>query len=290
MTNAVDTGYWTGGIIYTPAVGPAIDLEFGTVDANGIGWILVDFDGMDGVDTVGQVVQRAGDHGGYATPQWYGSRVFNLTVRASGPSQALRDVARATLQQAIPVSDLALFRFDEPIPKQMLMRRSGRIPEKYVALTEVEFSIALVAPDPRKYSTVLHQLTANQGAMAAGLAPPWTPPITLPAGSPPMAVSCVNAGSFETRPVVSIQGPVTAPAVVNQTTGQAVSFSALTLGASDVLAVDFANKQGLLNGVFRPADLWSSWWVMPPGATGVQVTGTASTGASMTVAWRDAWI
>lgn len=290
MTNAVDTGYWTGGILYTPAVGPAIDLEFGVVDANGIGWILLSFDGLDGVDTVGQVVQRAGDHGGFATPQWYGPRVFTLVVRASGPSQAFRDVARATLQQAVPISDLATFRFDEPIPKQMQMRRSGRITETYPALTEAEFTIGLVAPDPRRYSTALHQSVVVQGAMAAGLAPPWTPPITLPAGAPPMSVSVTNAGSFETRPVVSIQGPVTGPAVVNQNTGQTVSFSSLTLGASDVLAVDFNNRQGLLNGVFRPADLWSSWWVMPPGTTGVQMTGTASTGASMTVASRDAWI
>ena len=293
MTAAVDVGFWTGGITYTPAVGagPATDLEFGAVDANGIGWMLNSFDGMGGPDTVGQVVQQAGDHGGWATPQFYGPRVMTLTVTASAPSWALRDVARATLQQAVPVSDLALLRLDEPVPKQMLVRRSGGLPEKSLNLTDVQFSVILVAPDPRKYGTVLHSLTATQQSIAAGLAPPLTPPITLPAGFPPMAVACTNAGSFETRPVVTIRGPITGPGVVNQATGQKVTFSSLTLATSlDVLAVDFLNRQALLNGAYRTADLSSSWWVLPPGTTTVQVTGTGTTGSQTTVAWRDAWI
>lgn len=290
MNAVVDVGYWTGGITYTPAVGTATDLEFGVVDASGIGWILNGFDGMGGPDTVGQVVQQAGDHGGWATPQYYAPRVMTLTVTASAPSQALRDVARATLQQAVPVSDLALLRFNEPIPKQMSVRRTGAIPETYPTLTEVRFSVVLVAPDPRKYGTVQHSVTVNQGTYAAGLAPPLTPPLALPAGFPPMSTVITNAGSFETRPTVTIAGPVTAPAVVNTTTGQTVSFSTLTLGSTDVLIVDFLNKQATLNGVYRTADLASAWWVAQPGSTGVQVTGTATSGAYMTVTWRDAWI
>jgi hypothetical protein len=290
MTGATDVGYWTGGILYTPAVGPATDLEFGDVDANGTAWMLNQVVGADGPATSGQVVQQAGDHGGWATPQFYAPRTLTLTVTASAPSQALRDVARAAMQQAVPVSDLALLRLDEPIPKQMMVRRSGPLTETYPVLTDVEFTVGLVAPDPRKYSTVLHQLTANQGPGPAGLAPPFTPPFTLPAGAGPMSVSVTNAGSFETRPLVTITGPMSAPGVVNQTTGQTVTFPTITLGASDVLAMDFLNKQATLNGAYRPADISSAWWLLPPGTTGVQVTGTGSAGASMQVQWRDAWI
>jgi len=291
MTGTPETGYWTGGIIYTPAVGPAIDLELGATDANGTNWMLLAFDGLDGVDVAGQVVQRAGDHGAYAPPQYYAARNITLTVQASALSQALRDVARATMQQAVPVSDLALFRFDEPIPKQMYVRRSGRLTETYQNNVEATFTVGLVAPDPRKYSTVLHQAVVNQGAAAAGLAPPWTPPITLPAGAPPMALSASNAGSFETRPTVVVQGPVIAPQIVNVTTGQTVSYTSLTLGATDQLVVDFNSRTATFNGAFRPADLSSAWWVMPQASTTtVQLYGTASPGASMTVQWRDAWI
>jgi hypothetical protein len=172
----------------------------------------------------------------------------------------------------------------------MGVRRSGPILETYSTLVDAIFSIPLVAPDPRKYGTVLHTLTATQASAAAGLAPPFTPPFTLPAGAPPMAVACTNAGSFETRPTITITGPITSPAVVNQTTGQTIGFTGMTLAASDVLVVDLAAKQATLNGVYRTADVGSSWWVLPPGTTTVQVTGTAATGAQMTVTSRDAWI
>lgn len=290
-----DLGYFTGGITYTPATGggPATDLEFGVTDANGTWWLIKSWSGLDGADTAGQVVQRAGDHGAWPTPQWYGPRTITLTVQATARTQALRDVARAFLQQAIPVgsdSSLATLRWDEPVPVQLGVRRSGRIAETYTTLTDAVFSVPLIAPDPRKYSTVLHTLTAVQGASAAGLAPPLTPPLTLPAGTPPMAVSCTNAGSFETRPVVTVGGPISSPAVVNQSTGQSISFTGMVLAATDVLSVDLNARQATLNGVYRPADTASSWWVMPPGTTTVRVTGTATTGAQMTVAWRDAWI
>lgn len=290
MTAAPGTGVFSAGILYTPAYGGSFDVEFGAVDATGTAWILSDVDdGWGSPPVVGQVVQRQGNHGGYATPAYFGPRVFNVTVTAVAATQAMRDVARAALQQAFPVNDLALWRLDEPVPKQCQVRRSGQIMEKALNTVHCQFGIALVAPDCRKYSTVLQTVTAAQGAGAAGIAPPWTPPITLPAGAPPMSVSCTNGGNFQTEPTVTITGPITGPAVVNQTTGQTVSFSGLVVGASDVLVVDFYNQQGSLNGSFRPGDVSSSWWTMQPGTTGIRVTGTASTGASMTVAWRDAW-
>lgn len=286
-----DLGYFTAGVLSTPAIGPPVDLEFGVTDANGTWWLITGWTGMDGPDVVGQVVQKAGDHGGLATPQFFGSRPLTLIVQATAVSQAQRDVARAFVAQAFPVNDLATLRWDEPVPVQMGIRRTGRIAETYMTLIDVVFSVPLVAPDPRKYSTVLHSLTSNQAAGPAGLAPPLTPPFTLPAGAPPMSVACFNAGSFETRPLVTIQGPISGPAVVNQATGQTVSFSGLTLGATDQLVVDLNAQQATFNGAVRPADLFSSWWVLPQQTTTtVQVTGTGGTGSQMRVDWRDAWI
>ncbi len=295
MTATPEVGFWTGSIAYSPAVGPPITINLGASDGAGTQWVLNDFTGLDGVPTAGQVVQRAGDHGGYASPQFLAPRPITLTITASAISQAQRDVARYALHQAIPVgsgggSDLALFTFNEPVAKQCLVRLSGAISEACVATSEVTFTVGLIAPDPRLYSTAQHSAVGNTGALAAGLAPPWTPPITLPAGAPPATVAATNAGNFETRPVITIQGPVVAPQVQNVTTGQVVSYSSLTLGAGDLLVLDFLNRVGTFNGVYRPADVYSSWSVMPPGATTFQMLGTASSGASMTVSWYDAWI
>jgi len=281
----------TGGIAYTPSLGSPANIEFGVTDANGVRWTIADLAGDDGPPLHGQVVPSAGDHGGLATPQFAGARLLTLTLQIIAPTPAARDVARAQVAMAFPINDLATFRIDESIPKQMYVRRSGEIPGPKSADSDVRLIIGLVAPDPRKYGTVLHTATATQASAAAGLAPPLTPPFTLPAGAPPMAVAVTNAGSFETRPTVTITGPITAPAVVNQTTGAAVSFSGMTLAASDQLVVDLLAKQSYLNGVYRTADISSSWWSLPQNATTtVQVTGTGATGSTMTVAWRDAWI
>lgn len=290
MTAAPEVGFWTGAISYTPAVGAPVTLDLGVTDADGTWWVLASWDGLGGAPTSGQVVQRAGDHGAYAPPQYYAARPITLVVRATATSRALRDKAEAAVGLAVPVSDLALLRFDEAIPKVMWVRRSGAIVPSYLTMADVELNIGLIAPDPRKYSAALKQQIALQGAAPAGLPMPWTFPITFPAGAPPMSVSATNAGSFETRPTVLIQGPVTAPRILNQVTGQTVSYTSLTLGATDQLVVDFLNRTALLNGAARPADATSAWWVMPPGTTGVQLLGTATAGASLTVQWRDAWI
>lgn len=281
----------TAGISYTPAVGPPAAIEFGITDANGVRWTVADLTGDDGPPLRGQVVPSAGDVGGWATPQFPAPRLMTLTLQIIAPTPAARDVARAQVAMAFPINDLATFRIDESIPKQMLVRRSGEIPGPKAADSDVRLIIGLVAPDPRKYGTVLHIASATQASAAAGLAPPLTPPFTLPAGAPPMATAVTNAGSYETRPTVTITGPITAPAVVNQTTGAAVSFSGMTLAASDQLVVDLNAKQSYLNGTFRTADISSSWWSLPQNTTTtVQVTGTGATGSTMTVAWRDAWI
>lgn len=290
MSGPPEVGIWTAGITSTPAFSAPIDLEFGTADSNGTWWVLADWTGLGGAPTAGGVVQRAGDHGAYAPPQYYAARPITLVVRATALSQALRDVARAQMGQAVPVSDIATLRLDEPIPKVMGVRRSGEIAENYLLLNEVEFTVGLIAPDPRKYSATLNSQQAVQGPPPAGLSFPLTFPLTFPSGSPPMSVSVTNAGSFETRPTVVVQGPVTAPQIVNQLTGQTVGYTGLTLGATDQLSVDFQNKVGYLNGAYRPADAVSAWWTLLPGTTGVQLLGTPTSGSSITVYWRDAWI
>lgn len=282
-----DIGFWTGSLAYAAA---GVTIPLGSTDSNGITWLLAKVDGMDGAPVVGQIMQRAGDHGGYPTPQYYGPRIVTLTVQASAPTQALRDTARALMQQACPVSDLATLVYNESTPKTMQVRRSGRLIEAYPTLLDVIFTIGLVAPDPRKYGTTTYALTASANGQLLGITPPLTPPILPPAQPPPGSITLTNHGNFETRPLIVINGPISSPALYNQTTGQTISFSMLTLGANDQLTVDLLNRTAYLNGSFRPADLTSSWWVLSPGTSQVVLQGSAATGSQMTVTYQDAWM
>lgn len=298
-----DTGYWTGGLIYDAA---GLDIEFGTTDSNGITWLWQKIEGWDSPDIQGAgVIPRSGDHGAWASPQYFAARTMTLTVMASAKSQALRDTARAMLQQAVPVSDLAMLRYDEPVPKFTWVRRSGKVTEAYPTLADVTFTIGLVAPDPRKYS--MTQRSLQIGLLPSGgggsMVEPFTVPFSLAAAPPPGTAVATNGGNFMTPPVAVVTGPVTGPTLSNLTTGQTVSWDSLTLNTGDRLVVDFLNRQAYVNpttistspgipstgGTYWPADADSSWWQLAAGNNEVEFGGAAGTGSTATYYWRDSW-
>ena len=292
-----DVGFWTGSLTYSPSWSPSpLVIPFGAVDDNGICWQWQSIQGWDSPPTAGQgVIQRSADHGGWPAPQYYGPRVITLTIMASAPTQALRDYARALMQQIVPVNDLAVLQFNEPVPKQVYVRRNATasVTEACPTLTDVIFTIPMVAPDPRKYAVPPQSAGLVVGPPSStALALPFALPVSFPGNIPPSAtaVTAYNTGTFETRPVVSISGPITSPAVVNASTAQTVSFTGLTLGPTDQLVLDMDNRQPLLNGVFYAADVSSAWWVLEPGATQVYLDGITAGGASLTVVYSPAFI
>jgi Phage tail protein len=301
---AGDVGFWTGGII-NPLAG--LDIEFGAVDANGIAWIWQKITGWDGAPVQGAgVIPRSGDHGAWASPQYYAARTITLSATASAPTQALRDVARNELQQAVSVSNLVVLRYDEPIPKQALVRRSGAVTETPLTTVDVTFSIPLVAPDPRKYSATGKTLPISAVPSGAGgdMVVPFTVPFSLAAAPPPASNTAFNAGNFDSPPVAVITGPCVGPSLTNVTTGETVSWSTVTLNSGDQLVIDFLNRQAFLNppqipslpgqsaggGGYEPADLPSAWWRLQPGTSTIQFGGGTGTGANALVLYWDSYI
>ena len=293
---AGDIGFWTGQISYQPSWASApFVIPLGSVDGNGVAWILKSVTGWDAPPAVGQVIQRSADHGGWPSAQYYGPRLITLDVMASAPTQAARDVAKQQLVQSCPISDLATFTYNEPVPKLAYVRQNGtaKITTTCPTLTDAVFKIPFVAPDPRKYSTVPLAATAT---LPVPVINPLTLPVTLPAGfpgsTPPIdtAITCTNSGTFETRPTITIGGPISNPSVVNAATAQAITFTGLSMAATDQLVINTDARQAYLNGTFYPADVTSAWWVLDPGDTQVYLTGdNFAGGGTVTVQWASAW-
>jgi hypothetical protein len=294
---SADYGYWTGSISYQPSWSPAtFTIPLGSADSSGVAWTLLQApQGWDSPPTaVGQVIQRSGDHGGWPAAQFYGPRPITLSLWASAPNEALRDQARANLQQAVPFSDLAALTYNEPVPKVAYVRRNAAssIGETYPTLCDVVFSIPLVAPDPRKYAVTSQTLTSVTTTIVSPLTLPFTLPVTFPAGVPPGSegVIAVNSGTFETRPVVTVTGPVTSPSITNGTSGQTVSFTGLVLATGEQLVLNMDARQAFIDGAFQAADPSSAWWVLQPGQSIIYMSGTSLTGSVLSVTYQSAWI
>jgi hypothetical protein len=262
-------------------------------DSNGIAWIIQSLTGWDGPDVSGQVIQRAADQGTYPAAQYYASRSMVLTLRASAPDQATRDLARALLHQVIPVNDLCAFNYNEPIPKVAYVRRSGKITEQYDNLLEVVFTIAMIAPDPRKYSQTIYASASTTATAPSPITIPATVPLTLFNGVAPGILQVNNPGTFETRPDMVVWGPITGPAITLVQTGQTVSWwsPVVTLRTGDQLFIDFDAKQAFLNGVYVPADIISGWFDLSPGLNTISLNSILDTsGGQLSASYQAAWI
>jgi hypothetical protein len=77
-----------------------------------------------------------------------------------------------------------------------------------------------------------------------------------------------NGGTHTAYPVITLQGPIYNPALVDFSSGITMSFS-INLGAADSLVIDCKNKSVVLNGnISRRTSLAGlNWFSVPPGVT-----------------------
>jgi hypothetical protein len=161
-----------------------------------------------------------------------------------------------------------------------------------------DFQISLVSADPRIYSTTLYSTTvgAASASGAGGFSFPMAFPINFGAAAVTGQILAENRGNALTYPVLTINGPGTNPSVYNATTNQTIALI-YTLAAGESMVIDTLNRTVLLNGVavnnkYGAVDfLNTSWWGMVSGINDLRlIYYSYSTGASLRVDWRDAWI
>jgi hypothetical protein len=175
-------------------------------------------------------------------------------------------------------------------------RRSGRL--KITTLDDVhsKWECTLLAPDPLKYALDAQTAMLSIGVPPTGLAPPWTPPVALPARSPGAdRVTVTNAGTYETKPTIRLDGPGQDLQIINDTTGLNLAYD-VVLGLGDYLLIDCNAGVALLNGTAVRAPLAGSsvtaQFVIEPGPNDLRFLGTATSPdmvAIATVTFNSAW-
>ena len=104
------------------------------------------------------------------------------------------------------------------------------------------------------------------------------------------SVTIVNSGNRETPAVITINGPVRNPRIVNDTLGLTLRFT-IILGASDSLVIDLGSKTVRLNETSNQRGTLQSpnWFLIQPGQNFFRYQGDQGTGSSMKIEYRSAW-
>lgn len=271
------TSRLTGAIDDSQGSGVVIPLN--AVDDNAVDWRMQTLDGWDSADVEENAENKQGADGAFDANNYYGARLVTVGGMFTAPTYEEREAAEYRLRQAVPIRGrLVQLRIDEVVPKYVLGRRSGRL--KVTPLDDVhsKWETTLLCPDPLKYGLVPVYVSLSVAPPAAGLAPPWTPPITLPARASGIdTVTVTNTGQYDTQPVVRITGPGSSIQITNQATGLTLAYD-LTLGATDFLLADCHAGVALLNGTAprspAPGSTVTSRWVVQPGDNTLHMAAT----------------
>lgn len=131
----------------------------------------------------------------------------------------------------------------------------------------------LHSTDPRWYLVPSQSQTVGlPSTIGGGLSVPVTAPVSLTGGSAGGLLTVVNAGTFESRPVLIVTGPCTNPVIANTSIAGAPSIGVnITLNAGDQLVIDtdwhsvVYTVAGSTLGSSRRNDLMtaSTWWNLP---------------------------
>lgn len=279
------------------SAGSGVVIPLNAVDANYVDWRMQTLDGWDSADSEENAESKQGADGAFNADNYYGARLVTVGGLLAAPTYEEREAAEYRLRKAVPIRGrLVQLRIDETTPKYVMGRRSGRV--KITPLTSVhsKWECTILCPDPLKYGLIPVYANVSVPPPAAGLAPPWTPPVTLPARASGIdTVTVTNAGEYDTQPLVRIAGPGKSFQLANLRTGLTLLYD-LELGPTDFLVIDCHAGVALLNGVAprSPANgsAVTSRWVIQPRDNTLQLRGIATDPtlvATASVQFNPAW-
>lgn len=286
-----------GGVWPVPLTGAVLGELFlpaytgATLDEYGVQWKLTKLDGwFDGWAGSGGVDQRPQADGAWVSPQYAAPRVVHLggsmatgswdgvtrawdRLLSQVPFRHLGSLRVSTGEGALPELTALVRQHEKPL----LTRQGGR----------GEFSLSLLAPDPRRYEVTARSVSLVLPISTGGIAPPLAPPITIEASTSVSQAKLGNDGTVRTYPVLTITGPCPPATIVNLTTSEALRVvDAVPAGQS--LVIDVLAGTATTGGQSRR--VLGAWWGLVPGANEVAFRADGyDAGAGLSVSYRSAW-
>lgn len=135
-------------------------------------------------------------------------------------------------------------------------------------------------------------------ASSVGFSFPITFPLALAATSSGGALQTTNVGNAPAHIVARLYGPCSAPQLINDTTGEAITFTTdLVLGPGDYVEVSTRDKTAYLLSDTSASRLSmidfsaNTWWQLRSGPQSLRYVGTdSSTGSQAVIYYRPVWL
>lgn len=251
--------------------------------------------GLDGADVRESADNLVEQDGGVHGPFYEGRRavVLNVIVDPANvgnvrQNQLERKLKRAT--RALRADTVLTWTpSDIGLELRLLLRRQGKV--TIAGRRPHTMQIPMVSADAavRSSSEAQAEVVPDAGGGIVGYTSPYASPYGTTA---PVAgqTFLVNQGDLDAIPRFRIDGPITNPEILNNSTGQRIKLL-YTLAAGEWLDVDVGRKTVLLNGmasrfgaVVYPD---TKWWRLRSGSNDVRLLAAAySAGAKLTTYWR----
>jgi hypothetical protein len=259
------------------------------VDDDGVEWIVTSEQGWGASAGVRvDLDDRVHADGAWDSPGYEASRIVTLSGTAVAPTRRAQNLAKDRFNAAAGGRGLyPLVVTEEHLTRLAYVRRSGEAKASDRGAFVFDFSITLVAPDPRKYDaiqairtsvaveitgahaidihtpiTTTDNLIQGGQLVVGGRTYPRTYPLTYTGAGDPgptggggtpggpvngTAALVENTGTRDTGGLIEIRGGLENPVVLNMRTGETLAFG-LILTADDVLTVDLMERTVVLNG------------------------------------------
>lgn len=262
---------------------------------------FVDIDEVRGFDSAPfRTTQRdhEGDDGGYIDAEFERGRdiILNGTIYANTDTmETYLDALKSNWAPSSALIPLYLkapgvaerFLYVKPLGLNYNwnnLRRTGR--------AEVQFGA--FAEDPRVYETVLQSSSVQLGAtIFTGFG--FNLGFSFGFGGLSFlndAVTVTNTGNRPTPPLLTINGPVTNPRIINETLSKEMVFTPITLAGGETLVIDPKNKTVKLNGTTnrRNTLVAPTWFYLAVGDNTLRYRAESSDPTSfLTIDFRPAW-
>lgn len=251
---------------------------------------------------------KPSDDGIYSSDNLDAARVITLTGWCCAPDTATADSARNQFSALLKRGHLFQLLVEEPVvDKTAMVKRAGGRAAMY-SPREFNWQLILTAPDPRKFSAVLHSDTTKLAQDALGgvqwdgsagtTGVQWGGPagstgVVWQSGAGENGVfQLANAGTADAPIVFTVAGPVTDPSIIRTDTGDTIQWIG-TVPTGSVLQIDTGTGAVLLNGGNQRPLLSKADFFTIPAASVIDVAFQApapSPTAELTAVWADAWI